>query len=133
MVFIELDSDKMEYAPGGVVRGRVRWELDAPPRALSVRLFWYTDGRGTRNVGIVDAYDTQPMGGDNEERFELPMPAGPYTCAGALVSIQWAVEAVIDDGRITNNVDITVSPWVETLQLNKLPEKPENSAEAASS
>ena len=47
-------GDKTAFAPGETVHGAVQWSLQTQPRALELSLFWYTAGKGTRDVGVVE-------------------------------------------------------------------------------
>ncbi len=42
------------FKPGETVTGTVFWQLDEEAEAVEVRLFWFTEGKGTRDVDVVD-------------------------------------------------------------------------------
>ena len=39
--------------PGEVLKGRVGWQSDTPITSAELRLFYYTKGKGTRDVDVV--------------------------------------------------------------------------------
>ena len=41
------------FKPGELVEGRATWHTDVDLEAIEVRLFWYTSGKGTRDVEVV--------------------------------------------------------------------------------
>ena len=49
---IGTSENKTQYRPGEEIAGRALWILDEPPKAVEVRLFWYTEGKGTQDVGL---------------------------------------------------------------------------------
>jgi len=51
---IALHEDKTAFAPGQTVEGTIRWSLQTNPEHLEFSLFWYTAGKGTRDVGVVE-------------------------------------------------------------------------------
>ena len=72
------------------------WTFDSAPEQLEARLFWYTQGKGTQDVGVVETQALVPtMAGEQRVRFKLPR--APYSFSGALISLIWAVELVADD------------------------------------
>jgi hypothetical protein len=50
---IELADGRRAFKPGESVEGRVSWSVDRATSA-EVRLFWYTRGKGTDDIGLVD-------------------------------------------------------------------------------
>lgn len=81
---IALKLDRNSFKPGEMLEG------EAPGGAgLEVRLFWYTEGKGTQDLEVVA---TQTL--DAAGRFRLKLPAAPYSFSGKLISLIWAVEVV---------------------------------------
>ncbi len=92
---ISLRESRDFWRPGEVLGGEASWSLDAEPRGVEVRLFWFTEGRGNRDVGLVEAkrFETTERVGSCEFEFELP-PC-PYSYSGRLISIVWAIELIV--------------------------------------
>jgi len=53
MLILELNAASPEFSPGQTIAGRAGWQESRPPRNAALRLFWYTEGRGTQDIGIV--------------------------------------------------------------------------------
>jgi len=101
------------------VRGRALWILDEPPKAVEVRLFWYTEGKGTQDVELIDSvrFDAPPQRDQKDFRFTLPDE--PYSFSGKLISLIWALELVVLPSDETERIPITVSPTGCEVVLHK--------------
>ncbi|NNE93599.1 MAG: hypothetical protein HKN23_18275, partial [Verrucomicrobiales bacterium] len=54
---IHTELDNRNYVPGEQVRGHVEWsggDPSEPAGSAELRLFFYTRGKGTRDVELVD-------------------------------------------------------------------------------
>ena len=96
---LQLSKIESHYRPGDTVRGTVSWTLAATPESLVVNLFWHTDGRGDTDVGVVASQELESPGTMGSRGFELKIPEGPFSFSGKLISLEWGVEAVLDDGK----------------------------------
>lgn len=129
---IETRDGVTAFRPGDEVEGTVRWRLDPPPRSLELRLFWYTQGKGDQDVGIVA---TLPLadpgiegysegGSEGSRPFRFRLPAGPYSFSGKLISLLWAIEAVAEtagSGAQAERCEIVVSPTGREILLQPPP------------
>jgi hypothetical protein len=50
---LRLTDDRRAFRPGEAISGRVEWDVEQAPTSAEVRLFWYTSGKVTQDVGIV--------------------------------------------------------------------------------
>src|SRR4029079_16624359 len=66
---VVLDAGCDARVPGESVSGQATWELDAPPRELEVRLFWYTEGRGDQDQEGVASEAGPSPGASGRVRF----------------------------------------------------------------
>ena len=107
---IILEQDKTTFVPRETVRGTVRWNLDAGIRHLELSLFWYTAGKGTRDVGVIETYRLDEPGASGSKDFSFTLPEGPYSFSGKLISLIWALELTGSPGSETIRREITVSP-----------------------
>ena len=64
---IDISGGRRGYKPGETIDGRVTWQVDQPPQSAELRLFWYTSGKGTQDVQIVDSTNF-PAPQVNDER-----------------------------------------------------------------
>ena len=82
--------------PGDVLELTFEWSLSEAPESVEARLCWFTQGKGTQDITIVETQPATPaMRGEQRVRFKLP--SAPYSFSGRLVSLIWAVELVADD------------------------------------
>lgn len=100
MIALRLDREPASYRPQEAVTGIVT----GGAAGLEVRLFWYTEGKGTQDLEIVA---TQRL--DAGGRFRLDLPAAPYSFSGKLISLIWAVE-VAGEASGAPRAELLVSP-----------------------
>lgn|GEM_PF-243547 len=130
-LFIELEDEKDRFQPGEAVRGMARWELGGDPTEVVLRLFWFTEGRGTRDVEVVHQKIFEAPAREDRRAFEFRLPEGPYSFSGTLISLIWALELVADPGDRTTRRMLTVGPDGREIQLGSAePEDAETGEEA---
>lgn len=110
-------EDKTIFAPGQAVHGAIQWSLEANPPALELSLFWYTMGKGTRDVGVVETQTVDRPGSCGSKDFSFTLPDGPYSFSGKLISLIWALELTCSEGNETVRQEITVSPTGQEVAL----------------
>lgn len=115
-IFINLRQ--LSFKPNDEIKGSVHWVLDKEPKDMAVRLFWYTRGRGTEDLSIVASVSIPPKK-RGEADFHFPIPAGPYTFSGKLISVIWAIECVANPSDECARQEITVSPTGEEILLGQ--------------
>ena len=83
--------------PGETVEFSALWALEKKPASVEARLFWFTRGKGTEDVGLIatQAVPSPELAGEQVFRFTLP--DAPYSFSGKLISLLWAVELVAGD------------------------------------
>jgi hypothetical protein len=118
---IALHEDKTAFAPREMIRGVIEWNLDSNPRCLDLSLFWYTAGRGTRDVGMVHHVSFDSPGAHGSKEFSFTLPDGPFSVSGKLVSVIWAVELTCSPGSETTRREITLSPTGKEILLGSVP------------
>jgi len=117
---IATQQQKTSFLPGEEVQGAVSWSLEKQPKSAEVRLFWYTEGKGTRDLAIV-AQESFAQPKQNDERaFRFSLPEAPYSFSGKLISLIWAVELVIEPGDHAERVQIIVSPTGKEAVLSDI-------------
>jgi len=117
---IILHGDRTTFAPRETVRGRLEWALDTNPRYLELSLFWYTSGKGTRDVGVIGTAKFDDPGVHGSKDFSFALPDGPYSFSGKLISLIWAVELTCSPGSETVRREITVSPTGREIVLGEV-------------
>lgn len=115
-----LRQNQLAYAPGEEIVGAAQWELEAPAERGEIRLFWYTMGKGTQDVGIMDTVhlDFPAQAGVREFRFTAP--AAPYSFSGQLISVLWAIELVLQPKDRCERVEIVIAPQRTEVVLPRL-------------
>ena len=118
MLELRIDRDETRFEPGAVLRGELRWSFDRIPEEIRVRVLWYTEGRGDRDVDVAEeiAIGAPVASGSSPFRFDLPQ--GPYAFAGRLISVCWALEAVCDKPREITRLDFTLGPGGDEVTLD---------------
>ena len=117
---IALHEDKATFAPGQTVQGTIRWSLQTNPEHLDFSLFWYTAGKGTRDVGVVETARFDNPGACGSKEFAFPLPDGPYSFSGKLISLIWALELTCKPGSETARREITLSPTGREIVLGEV-------------
>jgi hypothetical protein len=115
---IHLRDDETAFLPGGEVQGTVRWRLDASSRHLELALFWYTAGKGTRDVGVVETLKFSDQATLGSKDFKFTLPRGPYSFSGRLISLIWALELTCMPDSETVRREIIVSPTGREIVLD---------------
>lgn len=112
-------ENKNAFLPGETVAGKAMWILEKEPTSVEIRLFWYTEGKGTQDVGIVATKAVPAPDGRNEVDFSFTLPVAPYSFSGKLISLLWALEVVALPVGQTARYGIVVSPTRNEIILHK--------------
>jgi len=120
---IQLADNNDHYAPGATLAGAVHWQLDFPQKSAELRLLWYTQGKGTQDLQVIDIanFDAPAQTGDFE--FEFTLPQGPYSYSGKLISILWTLELIIQPGSLSTRTDFTMGPDRNEVVMNAMVEQ----------
>jgi hypothetical protein len=114
---VTIPNGRTAFAPGEEIEAAAVWQLDESPESLEVRLFWFTEGKGDRDTGMVLAESIEPgPSGHCTCRFRLP-DVVPSSFSGKLVSLLWAIELVAEPGARAGRVNLVVSPTGQELRL----------------
>ena len=119
MVSIQVKKDKSTYLPGQTISGMVSWgELPPETDKVAVRLIWFTSGKGDRDVQIVGELDVDRPGAAGELEFNFVVPHRPYSFSGQLISLTWALEAIVFPGMEAQQLELIVSPNAREILLD---------------
>ena len=114
---IEIEDGRSGFAPGERIRGTAHWRLEEPPDGLEVRLFWYTEGKGERDVGVVETVALGSGSREGSNDFSFKAPPAPFSFSGKLISLIWAIELVtLPDGQ-AGRQEITLSRIGEEIRI----------------
>lgn len=87
---IQIQLERSEHEPGGVVRGKV---VSNPPvgqedRKVELSVLWQTDGKGDTDLGVPLHRELDRPGTHD---FEVRLPLLPVSYSGTLLKIRWLV------------------------------------------
>jgi hypothetical protein len=114
---VETEGGVTAFRPGDVIAGRARWQLDEAPEEVELRLFWYTEGKGTQDLEIVQTLTFANPLAEDRRSFQIRAPKGPFSCSGKLLSLIWALEIVVQPSEESGRTLITISPTGEEILL----------------
>jgi hypothetical protein len=94
MLQVSLRENQKNFRPAETISGTASWQLTESPEAIEIHLCFYTKGKGTSDVHVVETLrlDSPPASGS--EKFNWRLPQSPYSFSGKLISLIWAVEVV---------------------------------------
>lgn len=115
---ILLRDERRSFRPGETIEGVAGWRLAQPAKSVELRLFWFTRGKGTEDVGVAGRVLFEAPQAEEGRRFSFVLPAEPYSFSGQLVSLIWAVELVVQPGEICTRVEVVVSPTGREILLH---------------
>lgn len=103
---IQVDYNHTEFTPGDTISGKVQWGA-THGETVELRLFWFTSGKGTQDIEVVQ--EASWPAGQGQGDFSFPLPNDPYSFSGTLVSLNWALEAVLlpDDESVKYEFQLT--------------------------
>ena len=110
MLTIQTRDGGTWFRPGETVEGTVSWHLDGDAKAIEVRLFWYTEGKGSRDVEVIDIRHMAQPEISGTRAFDFKIPREPYSFSGKLITLAWAIELVVLPGGETERFDLKVGP-----------------------
>jgi len=116
---IETVDASTSWRPGETLEGTVSWRFDRDPKSVELRLFWYTEGKGDQDVEVVSALAFENLASQDRRTFRFSLPAGPYSFSGKLISLTWALEAIVMPGTVVDRLEISVSPTGREILLQK--------------
>ena len=116
---IELAGGRTAFMPGEPLSGRVAWRVEGQPSSVELRLFWYTSGKGTKDVGIVQTMAFAVPRPEDQRDFTLPLPREPYSFSGTLISLTWAIELIVEPGGHVDRRELVLSPTGREVVLSR--------------
>lgn len=92
MLRVDLDSNEATFLPGGILSGRIVWELSQTPRKMEAYLAWATEGKGDEDGDMVVEQAWIPIAESGTQPFRWQLPRGPLSLDGKLIRIRWSIE-----------------------------------------
>lgn len=119
---LQLDENTQAIVPGGILKGTARWHSDVPHARIELRLFWFTNGKGTQDLHIIQTLPL-PFSPSGTEDFQIQLPHSPYSMSGRLITLTWALELVLEPGGEATRKEFILSPNGREILLTPV-EKP---------
>ena len=111
---ITLDKAVAEYVSGETISGTAAWKaLPEKTNELSVRLIWYTQGRGDRDFDLISSLEFEiapKMQNSGEHKFEFVAPDRPRSFSGKLIELTWAIELIVYPSKDTVLKKVVIGP-----------------------
>lgn len=117
---LALREDRKEFRPGEELAGAAYWKLDQQPKLVEVRLFWFTRGKGTEDVEVIEKFMFDNPQMEEARPFKFRLPGSPYSFSGNLISLTWAVELVAKPAREAKRIEFVLSPSGGEIVLSAL-------------
>jgi hypothetical protein len=114
---IAIQEERTSFRPGEECKGEAKWTLAGNIKSAEVRLFWYTGGKGTSDMQVVDTNKFQTPKENDQRSFSFKLPEAPYSFSGKLISLMWAIELVVEPDSQTQRLQIVLSPTGEEIAL----------------
>src|SRR5262245_14888425 len=105
MLRVTLENNDTQFEPGAQLVVTAEWELETEQREVDLRLIWFTRGKGTTDVAIVQrlAFENPPL--RDSKRLGIQLPEAPYSFSGLLISLVWALELVAEPSGETSRLE----------------------------
>jgi len=121
MSILTLETEFDAFYPGTDARVMVSWNAnpDSPPlQAIEVRLIWKTSGKGDRDLQIVRTRRIDPSTPAGHQEITFSLPWGPYSFSGKLISLTWAIEAILFPEGISIRKEIVIGPNSQEVRID---------------
>lgn len=117
---IEMSQQRLAFEPGQQLSGTASWRLDHAPRAVELRLFWFTRGKGTEEADLVEVLRFDHPLHEETRPFHFQLPTAPYSFSGKLISLVWALELVAEPSQALTRIELILAPGGQEVRLDAL-------------
>lgn len=114
---IKTARNETAFEPGESIRGTLSWHHSKEVEQVTIRLFWYTSGRGTSDVEIVEELEMVPERMTDHSSFSFQAPPQPYSFSGSLITLTWALEAIVEPGNEIERLELVIAPGRKEIVL----------------
>lgn len=116
---ILIDNGRTNFSPRERIAGSVSWNLDHDVPSLQLRLFWFTRGKGTQDVSLINQIQIDVNARSGRQSFEFVLPDGPYSFSGRLISLIWGLELVTPKAKQSQRVEFVLAPGGKEIELGE--------------
>jgi hypothetical protein len=114
---LQLADGRDGYRPHERLRGTAGWQLTRTATAMEVRLCWFVEVQGVPEVRVVQTVRYDAPLAQEQRPFEFVLPAAPYSYAGALATLSWAIELVAIPEKEFVRVLFKLGPQADLVEL----------------
>jgi hypothetical protein len=114
---IQINEGQTGFRPGEMISGTASWTLPVAPTRVDVELFWSTRGKGTVDSRIVEWARVEQPGAVGQKAFSFKAPIEPPSFSGKLVTLLWGVRLVVQPSQEQAQVNLTISPTGQEINL----------------
>lgn len=107
------------YAPQSELAGQVEWSSKNRNETIEISLYWYTTGKGTQDIEIVDEHVFDTVATSGKKSFSFKLPDQPYSFSGKLITLSWAIEAKMTSQNTRDEFEFIMSPFDAEVLLKK--------------
>lgn len=115
---IRPDGGRTTFEPGEEIAGTVAWRGAEAPATVELRLFWWTSGKGTRDLEVVAQQTFEAPLPRDERPFRLRLPTTPVSFSGGLITLSWGLELVAEPDTESVRCDLVVAPGGRELDIS---------------
>ncbi len=115
------------FAPGETLVFTLARDTTASPDSdgpLSLRLGWFTEGKGGADAEVVWSEIVPDLAPGAEHQAEVVLPTAPWTFSGKLVAVAWRLEVLGAEDRLLVSAPLVLAPGGEAVRLPALPPQP---------
>jgi hypothetical protein len=114
---ISLTLDRTTFTPSETLTGTVSWQNESRRgRSIVIRLFWFTQGKGSEDLECVDERVIDSPPSEGQEAFAFTLPDYPWSYDGTLIAITWAVEAAIEPRGAATRKRFVMAPEAQPVR-----------------
>jgi hypothetical protein len=105
------------FVPGEILIGELTWDFDRDDAGIEIHLIWRTSGKGTTDTKKLTVHRIERAGCSGKQTFSFPLPLGPCSFSGRLITVSWTIEAQMTGADTKYTRDIVLSPTRQELVL----------------
>lgn len=117
---LQLDLPGTQLDPGAEIEVILNWEFETAPSSIELRVVWNTDGKGDRDLKIVQTHSVDQPSERGQQPFTITLPWGPYSFSGKLISLTWAIECVAPPSNESTRVEFVMAPGGDEVLIGSV-------------
>ena len=115
---LTVEGGQTAFEPGAAIVVTASWNLDEDQDRVELRLFWYTTGKGDRDMHVVQTLPIDTPERSDTKRLGIQLPESPYSFSGKLISLIWALELVAEPSGEASRIELIMAPNAREIILD---------------